>query len=66
MYLTATRPDLMFAVSLISRYMAKPTKLNLTAAKRILRYLKGTTGLRIFYKKGGNCKSLVGYANNDY
>ena len=66
MYLTATRPDLMFAVSLISRYMAKPTELNLTAAKRILRYLKGTTGLGILYKNGGNCESLVGYANIDY
>ena len=62
MYLTATRPDLMFAVSLISRYMAKPTQLHLTPAKRILRYLKGTTGLGILYKKGGNCESLVGYA----
>lgn len=52
MYLTATRPDLMFAVSLISRYMAKPTELHLLAAKRILRYLKGTTGLGVFLQEG--------------
>lgn len=65
MYLTATRPDLMFAVSLISRYMAKPTELHLMAAKRILRYLKGTIGLGVFDKKGG-CEGLVGYADSDY
>ncbi|CAL5357308.1 unnamed protein product [Camellia sinensis] len=65
MYLTATRLDLMFAVSLISRYMAKPTELHLLAAKRILRYLKGTTGLGVFYKKGW-CEDLVGYADSDY
>ncbi|KAL8128919.1 LOW QUALITY PROTEIN: hypothetical protein V2J09_018074, partial [Rumex salicifolius] len=42
MYLTSTRPDLMFATSLISRYMARPTELHFQVAKRILRYLKGT------------------------
>ncbi|CAL5326432.1 unnamed protein product [Camellia sinensis] len=65
MYLTAMRPDLMFAVSLISRYMAKPTELHLLAAKRILRYLKGTTGLGVFYKNGW-CEDLVGYADSEY
>jgi hypothetical protein len=52
MYLTATKLDLMFVVSLISRYMAKPTELHLMATKKILRYLKGTIGLGVFYKKG--------------
>lgn len=42
MYLTATRPDVMYAVSLISRYMSQPTELHLSAAKRILR--KSTKG----------------------
>ena len=41
MYLTATRPDMMFATSLISRFMSIPTELHLQAAKRVLRYLKG-------------------------
>lgn len=36
MYLTATRPDLTFATSLLSRYMSRPTELHLQAAKRIL------------------------------
>ena len=48
LYLTATRPDIMLSVSLISRYMSKPTKMHLQAAKRILRYLKGTTSYGIF------------------
>nr|DAD41107.1 TPA_asm: hypothetical protein HUJ06_015430 [Nelumbo nucifera] len=65
MYLTSTRPDLMFVVSLISRYMGQPTELHLQAAKRVLRYLKGTTNLGIFYKKGGNDK-LVAFTDSDY
>eukprot|EP00253_Pinus_taeda_P029907 PITA_29907 len=41
MYLTATRPDIMFAISLISRFMERPKEAHLQAAKRILRYVKG-------------------------
>ncbi|XP_058208312.1 uncharacterized mitochondrial protein AtMg00810-like [Rhododendron vialii] len=44
MYLTATRPDIMFSVSLISRYMENPTELHLLAAKRIFRYLQDLRG----------------------
>ena len=54
MYLTATRPDVMFVVSLISRFVDCPTELHLQSAKRILRYLKGTIDFGVFYKKGGN------------
>jgi hypothetical protein len=65
MYLTTTRPDIMFSVSLISRYMSKPTELHLQAAKRILRYLKGTTSYGIFYKKGGET-DLLAFTDSDY
>jgi hypothetical protein len=65
MYLTTTIPDLMFSVCLISIYMAKPTKLHLLATKRILRYLRGTTELGIFYKKGGR-EGLIRYTDSDY
>ncbi|KAG6510909.1 hypothetical protein ZIOFF_028954 [Zingiber officinale] len=52
MYLTATRADIMYSVSLISRYMENPTEIHLLAAKRILRYLQGTKDFGLFYKKG--------------
>ncbi|KAB2620555.1 hypothetical protein D8674_037640 [Pyrus ussuriensis x Pyrus communis] len=65
MYLTATRPDLMFVVSLISRYMEQPTETHLQTAKRVLRYVKGTVGFGVFYKKGGT-EELVGYTDSDY
>lgn len=65
MYLTATRPDLMFIVSLISRFMACPTQLHFAAAKRVLRYLKGTENYGVFYKKGG-ASNLVAFTDSDY
>ena len=65
MYLTATRPDVMFVVSLISRFMDCPTELHLQSAKRILRYLKGTIDFGVFYKKDGN-KELIAYTDSDY
>ena len=65
MYLIATRPDMMFVVSLISRYMENPTELHLLAAKRVLRYLKGTTEFGIFYKKRGD-DELAAYTDSDY
>eukprot|EP00253_Pinus_taeda_P003666 PITA_03666 len=42
MYLTATRPDIMHAISLISRFMERPKEAHWQAAKIILRYVKGT------------------------
>jgi len=65
MYLTATRPDLMYGVSLISRFMSCPTEQHWLAAKRLLRYLMGTMNLGIFYKKGG-CKQLIAYSDSDF
>ena len=52
MYLTATRPDIMHTVSVISRYMECPTEIHLLAAKRICRYLQGTKEFGLFYKNG--------------
>jgi hypothetical protein len=65
MYLTATRPDLMFIVNLISRYMERPTESHLQAAKRVLRFVKGTTSFGIFYKKGGSAE-FFGYTDSDF
>jgi len=65
MYITAIKPDIMFGVSFITRFMARPTELHLQAAKRILRYLKGTIDYGIFYKKNGN-KQLIAFTDSDY
>ena len=40
-YLTATRPDIVYGVGLISRFMESPRQSHWQAAKRILRYVKG-------------------------
>lgn len=66
MYLTVTRPDLMYGVSLISRFMSSPTMSHWSAAKKILRYLKGTTELGIFYKKGEGISKLLAFTDSGY
>ncbi|GJX18774.1 hypothetical protein Tco_0221451 [Tanacetum coccineum] len=65
MYLTASRPDLVFAVCMCARYQAKPTKKHLEAIKRIFRYLKGTINMGLWYPKD-NAMSLKAYADADH
>ena len=52
LYLTATRPDVMFAASLLSRFMHNPTKTHMGTANRVLRYIAGTVDYGIKYDKG--------------
>lgn len=65
LYLTLTRPDIMYATSLLSRFMLKPTQINLRAAKRNLRYLQGTIDFGIRYKKGKKLE-LYNYSDSDW
>jgi hypothetical protein len=66
MYLLATRPDLAYVVCVIARYMERPTEMHFAAAKRILRYLKGSLQYGILYRKGElNCE-LEGWFDSDY
>ena len=65
MYLTATRPDLMHAVSLISRFMEIPKDSHWQAGKRILRYVDGTKGFEYLYTVENDFK-LVGYIDSDW
>ena len=65
MYLTATRPDIMHVVSLISRFMEKPKDAHWQAGKRILRYVKGTKRYGILYT-ATECSDLVGYTDSDW
>ena len=59
MYLTTTRPDMMHAVSLVSRFMETPKDSHWQEGKRILRYVNGTKGFEILYTVVNNFK-LVG------
>ncbi|XP_070034888.1 uncharacterized protein [Nicotiana tomentosiformis] len=65
LYLTASRHDIVFSVGLCARFKANTKESHLTVVKRILRYLKVTTDLCLWYPKGSNFK-LVGYADADY
>ncbi|GJT31460.1 retrovirus-related pol polyprotein from transposon TNT 1-94 [Tanacetum coccineum] len=65
MYLTSSRPDLIYAVCLCARYQAKPTEKYLNAAKRIFRYLKGTINMGLWYLKDTGM-SMTAYADADH
>jgi len=47
LYLTASRPNLMFSVCLCARFQSNPKESHFTAVKRILKYLQGTTNVGI-------------------
>ncbi|GKE16164.1 retrovirus-related pol polyprotein from transposon TNT 1-94 [Tanacetum coccineum] len=65
MYLTSSRPNLIYAVCLCARYQAKPTKKHLNAVKRIFRYLKGTINMSLWYSKDTGMP-LTAYADADH
>ncbi|KAK1437640.1 hypothetical protein QVD17_03434 [Tagetes erecta] len=65
LYLTHSRPDLAYAVSLISRFMQSPSKIHMGAAKRILKYVASTTKFGIWYKRSQEI-DLVGYSDSDW
>ncbi|XP_020425835.1 uncharacterized protein LOC109950637 [Prunus persica] len=52
LYLTATRPDVMLASSLLARFMHNPTKKHMGTAKRVLRYIQGILDFGIEFVKG--------------
>ncbi|MCO5562737.1 hypothetical protein L7F22_016369 [Adiantum nelumboides] len=62
--LIATRPDIAFAVGVVSRYMSNPGKKHWEAVKGILRYLKATKNMCICY--GSQELSVMGYTDSDY
>ncbi|XP_070022456.1 secreted RxLR effector protein 161-like [Nicotiana sylvestris] len=65
LYLTTSRPDIVFSVWLCARFQLNPKESHLKAAKRILRYLKGTHDLVLYYPSGDRF-NLVRYADADY
>ncbi|GKG18520.1 hypothetical protein Tco_0372818, partial [Tanacetum coccineum] len=64
-YLTASRPDIMFAISACSRNQVTPTTSNLEAVKKIFKYLKGQPKLRLWYPRESPFV-LEAYSDSDY
>nr|GEW55331.1 hypothetical protein [Tanacetum cinerariifolium] len=65
MYLTSSRPDIMFAVCACARFQVTPKASHLHAVKRIFRYLKGKPHLGLWYPKDSPF-DLVVYSDSDY
>nr|GFB02876.1 uncharacterized mitochondrial protein AtMg00810-like [Tanacetum cinerariifolium] len=65
MYLTASRPDIMFAVYACARHQVTPKECHLHVVKRIFKYLKGHPKLGLWYPKESPF-DLVAYSDSDY
>ncbi|WVZ97689.1 LOW QUALITY PROTEIN: hypothetical protein U9M48_043203 [Paspalum notatum var. saurae] len=63
LYLTASRPDIMFSVCLCARFQAAPKESHLTVVKRILWYLKHTPSIGLWYPEGAK---TLGYSDSDF
>jgi hypothetical protein len=64
-YLSHTCPDIVYAVSLISQFMHKPSEIHMEATLRVLRYLKYSPGRGILFKKN-NHLNLIGYTDANW
>eukprot|EP00253_Pinus_taeda_P025555 PITA_25555 len=64
-YLTTSRPNIAYSVSILSQFMAKPCESHWKAAKKVLRYLKGTLNFGIMYTDEFDVE-LAGYSDSDW
>jgi hypothetical protein len=65
MYLTNTRPNICFAVNTLSQFLVEPRRVHLTAAKHVMRYLKGTLDCGLSYD-GDHDFKLSDYTDSDW
>ena len=63
-YLTITRPDIMYSIHVLSRFMHAPRKPHMKAALRVLHYLKGALGQGLFFSSK-NDMSLRAFCDSD-
>nr|GFD12238.1 uncharacterized mitochondrial protein AtMg00810-like [Tanacetum cinerariifolium] len=64
-YLTASRPDIQFAICMYARYQARPTEKYVHAVKRIFRYLRKTVNRGLWYPKDSSI-ALTAFADADH
>jgi Reverse transcriptase (RNA-dependent DNA polymerase) len=64
-YLSHTRPDIAYAVTLVSQFMHNPSEDHMNAVIRIIRYLKGSPGKGIQFRKNGR-SDIMGYTDADW
>ncbi|CAA6660021.1 unnamed protein product [Spirodela intermedia] len=65
LYLTYTRPNISYAVSILSQFMHQPKECHLHAAYRVLHYLKGTPGKGVLFKRSGKVEVEM-FTDADY
>jgi hypothetical protein len=61
---TSTRPDIAFAVSILSQFMRNPGRVHWEAVKEVIRYLKGTASVKLTL--GGKPEGLEAYVDSDW
>jgi len=65
LYLSVSRPKIMFRVCMCVRYQAYPKESHLKIVKRIFRYINGTTNFGLWYPRGNSC-CLVGFSESNF
>jgi len=65
LYLTASRPEIQFGLCLCARFQANPKESHFKVVKRIIKYLKGTTNVGLWYPFDSNI-NLSGFSDSDY
>ncbi|XP_047331490.1 uncharacterized mitochondrial protein AtMg00810-like [Impatiens glandulifera] len=65
LYLIASRQDILFIIGVCGRFQDNPKQSHYVAAKRILKYLKGTQNMRLWYLKDSSF-NLISYSDEDY
>ncbi|XP_040175581.1 secreted RxLR effector protein 161-like [Anopheles arabiensis] len=66
MYLAqSTRPDILYAVNMLSRFNKNPGQKHWNGVKHVMRYLRGTSNFKLVYKKNVDSK-IIGYCDADW
>ena len=64
--MTGTRPDICYVVTILSKFMSKPTYEHLNLCKYALKYLKGTVNYKLTFVKSNESLKVIGYCDSDW